>query len=121
MLHTWRAHKASILGNAAPDERRRGIDAMDSRPNDFRLALVAKARQYLSAHLNEKVGLAEIATAVDVPPAYLAETFKIVERFTRTAPSKIDCKVTVDDPTTGSRPWAFAIPRTRTDQEAICE
>jgi hypothetical protein len=50
-----------------------------------------------------------------------AETLKLVERFTRTAPDKIEWTVTVDDPTTWSRPWTFAIPLTMNDQEAIFE
>ena len=50
-----------------------------------------------------------------------ADTLKIVERFTRTAHDRIDWKVTVDDPTTWSRPWTFAIPLTMNDQEAIFE
>ena len=51
---------------------------MDSRPNDLRPALAAEASKYLSAHLNEKIGLPEIAAAIEVSPAYLAQTFKIV-------------------------------------------
>jgi hypothetical protein len=50
-----------------------------------------------------------------------AETLKIVERFTRTAPDRIEWTVTVDDPTTWSRPWTFAIPLTMNDQEAVLE
>jgi hypothetical protein len=50
-----------------------------------------------------------------------ADTLKIVERFTRTAQDRIDWKVTVDDPTTWSRPWTFAVPLTMNDQEAIFE
>src|SRR5262245_55186759 len=50
-----------------------------------------------------------------------ADTLKIVERFTRTAHDRIDWKVTVDDSTTWSRPWTFAIPLTMNDQEAIFE
>ena len=50
-----------------------------------------------------------------------ADTLKIVERFTRTAHDRIDWRVTVDDPTTWSRPWTFAIPLTMNDQEAIFE
>jgi hypothetical protein len=49
------------------------------------------------------------------------DALKIVERFTRTAPDRIEWKVTVDDPTTWSRPWTFAIPLTMNDQEAILE
>jgi hypothetical protein len=50
-----------------------------------------------------------------------ADTLKIVERFTRIAPDRLDWKVTVEDPTTWSRPWTFAIPLTMNDQEAIFE
>ena len=50
-----------------------------------------------------------------------ADTLTLVERFTRTASDKIEWTVTVDDPTTWSRPWTFAIPLTMNDQEAIFE
>jgi AraC family transcriptional regulator len=68
-----------MLGGAAPDEVRRSIDFMDPRPNDSRLALVTKVRKYLSAHLNEKVGLAEIAAAIDASSPYVAQTFRMNE------------------------------------------
>jgi hypothetical protein len=50
-----------------------------------------------------------------------ADTLKLIERFTRTAPDKIEWTVTVDDSSTWSRPWTFAIPLTMNDQEAIFE
>jgi hypothetical protein len=50
-----------------------------------------------------------------------ADTLKLVERFTRTAPDKIEWRVTVEDPATWARPWTFAIPLTMNDQEAILE
>jgi hypothetical protein len=50
-----------------------------------------------------------------------ADTLKLVERFTRTAPDKIEWTVTVEDPHTWSRPWTFSIPLTMNDQEAILE
>jgi hypothetical protein len=49
------------------------------------------------------------------------DALKLTERFTRTAPAKIEWTVTVDDPTTWSRAWTFAIPLTMNDQEAILE
>ena len=45
----------------------------------------------------------------------------LVERFTLVAPDRIDWSVTVDDPTSWSRPWTFAMPLTRNDEEAIFE
>jgi hypothetical protein len=50
-----------------------------------------------------------------------ADTLKLVERFTRTGPDKIEWTVTVEDPGTWSRPWTFSIPLTMNDQEAIFE
>ena len=49
------------------------------------------------------------------------DTLKLIERFTRVAPDRIEWTVTVDDPTTWSRPWTFAIPLTMNDQEAVLE
>jgi hypothetical protein len=39
-------------------------------------------------------------------------TLKLTERFTRTAPDKVRWAVTVEDPTTWTRPWTFALPLT---------
>jgi hypothetical protein len=49
------------------------------------------------------------------------ETLKLTERFTRVAPDKIWWAVTVDDPSTWTRPWTFAMPLTINDAEAIQE
>ncbi len=46
-----------------------------------------------------------------------AATLKLVERFTRIAPDKVRWSVTVDDPSTWSTPWTFAMPLTRDDSE----
>jgi hypothetical protein len=48
-------------------------------------------------------------------------TLTLVERFTLTAPDKIEWSVTVDDPSSWARPWTFAMPLTRNDDEAIFE
>jgi hypothetical protein len=48
-----------------------------------------------------------------------AATLKIVERFTRVAPDKVRWAVTVDDPSTWTRPWTFAMPLTRDDNEQL--
>ncbi|MGH9239969.1 MAG: hypothetical protein ACRD3G_18155 [Vicinamibacterales bacterium] len=39
-----------------------------------------------------------------------AEHLHLVERFTRVAPDRIDYRVTIEDPTTFTRPWTMAIP-----------
>jgi hypothetical protein len=45
----------------------------------------------------------------------------LVERFTLSAPDRIEWSVTVDDPSSWARPWTFAMPLTRNDDEAIFE
>jgi hypothetical protein len=41
-----------------------------------------------------------------------AETFRVVERFTRVAPDRIEWTATLDDPKTWTRPWTIAMPLT---------
>ncbi|HVQ12498.1 MAG TPA: hypothetical protein VMS40_02865, partial [Vicinamibacterales bacterium] len=48
-------------------------------------------------------------------------TLTLIERFTLTAPDKIEWSVTVDDPSSWARAWTFAMPLTRNDDEAIFE
>ena len=49
------------------------------------------------------------------------DTLKLVEKFTRTGANRIEWSVTVDDASTWTRPWTFAIPLTRTEQEPVFE
>ena len=49
------------------------------------------------------------------------EKMRLVERFTRISPTVLDWSVTVDDPTTWTRPWTFSIPLTVNDEEPIYE
>jgi hypothetical protein len=37
-------------------------------------------------------------------------TLKLTERFTRTAPDVVKWSVTIDDPTTWTKPWTFSMP-----------
>ena len=50
-----------------------------------------------------------------------AATLRLVERFTRTAPNRIEWTVTVDDRATWMRPWTFSMPLTMNDREHILE
>jgi hypothetical protein len=50
-----------------------------------------------------------------------ADALKLTERFTRTAPDKVRWSVTVEDPTTWTRPWTFAMPLTMNDTEPIMQ
>jgi hypothetical protein len=49
------------------------------------------------------------------------ETVRFVERFTPTGPDKLEWSFTVDDPSTWTRPWTFAMPLTRNESEAVLE
>jgi hypothetical protein len=48
-----------------------------------------------------------------------AERLKLTERFTRVAPDKISWTMTVEDPTTWTRPWTFGMPLTILDSEQM--
>jgi hypothetical protein len=50
-----------------------------------------------------------------------AAALRLVERFTRKAPDRIEWSVTVDDPTTWTRPWTFAMPLTMDAREPVLE
>jgi hypothetical protein len=43
------------------------------------------------------------------------DTFRIVERFTRTGPETLAYEFTVSDPTTWTRPWTAMVPWTKTN------
>jgi hypothetical protein len=50
-----------------------------------------------------------------------ASTLRLVERFTRTAADRLEWSVTIDDPSTWTRPWTFSMPLTMNDREPILE
>ena len=50
-----------------------------------------------------------------------AGALKLIERFTRLSPTRLDWRVTVDDATTWTKPWTFAIPLTVNDDEPVFE
>ncbi len=45
------------------------------------------------------------------------ETFRLTERFTRTDADTIDYQITVDDPSTWTKPWTASIPLTHLEDE----
>jgi hypothetical protein len=45
----------------------------------------------------------------------------LIERFTPTAPDRVEWSVTVDDPETWIRAWTFSMPLTKTDAEPVLE
>jgi hypothetical protein len=49
------------------------------------------------------------------------DTLRVTERFTRISPDKVKWSVTVEDPSTWTRPWTFALPLTMNDSEPIMQ
>jgi hypothetical protein len=48
-----------------------------------------------------------------------ADRLKVVERFTMTGPKTLQWNVTIDDPTTWTRPWTFSLPFTLNPAEPM--
>jgi hypothetical protein len=46
---------------------------------------------------------------------------RLIERFARVAPDQVRWEVTIEDPSTWTRPWSFAMPLRMDDREAILE
>jgi hypothetical protein len=93
-------------------------------PLDGRPQLGAAIRQYMGdarGHWDGNTLVVETTNFRD-EPAYRGSnpaTMRLVERFTATGPNKVEWAETIDDPSTWTRPWTFAMPLTRNDDEAI--
>ena len=49
------------------------------------------------------------------------DTLRLIERFTRIAPDRVQWSVTVDDPDTWTRPWTLTMPLTMDDTQPVLE
>jgi hypothetical protein len=49
------------------------------------------------------------------------ETLRLIERFKRISPDKVQWSVTVDDPDTWTRPWTFTMPLTVEGDQPVLE
>ena len=50
-----------------------------------------------------------------------SEAFRLVERFTRIAPDRVEWSATIDDPIVWTRPWTFAMNLIQDEKEQIFE
>jgi hypothetical protein len=50
-----------------------------------------------------------------------AETFRLIEKFTRTGPDTVKWAVTIDDPQTWTKPWTYSMPLTKDDSGPVLE
>jgi hypothetical protein len=95
-------------------------------PLDGRAPLSPSIRQYMGeprGHWDGTALVVETTNFKHEPPYRNAnpETLTFVERFTPTGPDTLEWSVTVNDPSTWTRPWTFAMPLTRNDKEAVLE
>ena len=52
---------------------------------------------------------------------YPVKNLRLIERFTRIAPGKVESTTTFDDSTLWTRPWTYSVPMTENDKELILE
>jgi hypothetical protein len=52
---------------------------------------------------------------------YSLKNMRLIERFTRTAPNKVEWSVTMDDPNVYSRSWTYSYPMTEDNTQPIFE
>ena len=93
-------------------------------PLDRRAPAPASIRQYMGSSRGRWEGNTLVVETTNLRTGYRGAnpaTLRLVERFTRVAPRVIEWKVTVDDPTTWTRPWTFSMPLTENDSEAVVE
>jgi hypothetical protein len=93
-------------------------------PLDGRPHAAPSIRQYMGIARGRWEGNSLVVETVNLRNGYRganAATLKYVERFTRIAPNVVEWRMTIEDPTTWTRPWTFAIPLTENDSEAIVE
>jgi hypothetical protein len=81
--------------------------------------------QNIRGYLGDSVGHWEGDTLVVETTNYSSKSFfrgarenlRVVERFTRVSPTRVDYEITLNDPTTWVRPWTLMIPLKKTSEE----
>ena len=93
-------------------------------PLDGRPHAASNVRQYMGNGRGRWEGDTLVVETVNLRNGYRGanpETLRFTERFTRIAPNVVEWKMTVNDPSTWTRPWTFAIPLTQSENERIVE
>jgi hypothetical protein len=88
-----------------------------SRPH-----LPAKVRQYLGDSVGRWDGDTLVVDVTNFSNLTnfegSAENLHVTERYTRTGPDLIMMRVTIEDPTTFTKPWTIEVPLTKADEKA---
>jgi hypothetical protein len=95
-------------------------------PLDERPRLSPLIRQYMGDARGHWEGPTLVVETTNFRPELVyrnanAYAVKLIERFTRTAPDRVQWSVTVDDPTTWTRPWTFELDLTQDSGESPLE
>jgi hypothetical protein len=95
-------------------------------PVDDRPRAGAAARSYMGEARARWEGHTLVVETINFNPKMSfrgsnPETTRLVERFTPTGPNTIEWQVTVEDPSTWTSPFTFAMDLTRDDSEAMIE
>jgi hypothetical protein len=90
-------------------------------PTDGRSHLRSTIRQWMGDSVGRWEGDTLVVDTTNFTDKVLyrgaAENLHLVERFTRVGPGEIDYRVTIEDPTTFSKPWTVAIPYVNTGED----
>ena len=90
-------------------------------PLDGRSHVGQNIRQWLGDSVGHWEGDALVVDTTNYSPKSdfrgSHENLHVVERFTRVSPNRIDYEITVNDPTTWTRPWTAMIPLKLTHEE----
>jgi len=90
-------------------------------PTDGRTHIRSNIRQWMGDSVGRWEGDTLVVDTTNFTDKVLyrgaAENLHLVERFTRVGPGEIDYRVTIEDPTTFSKPWTLAIPYVNTGED----
>ena len=90
-------------------------------PTDGRSHIRSAIRQWMGDSVGHWEGETLVVDTTNFTDKVLyrgaGENLHLVERFTRVGQDEIEYRVTVDDPTTFSRPWTLVIPFVNTGEE----
>jgi len=90
-------------------------------PTDGRTHVRSNIRQWMGDSVGHWDGDTLVVDTTNFTDKVLyrgaAENLHLVERFTRVGPGEIDYRVTIEDPTTFTKPWTLAIPYVTTGED----
>jgi len=95
-------------------------------PIDGRAHLDTRIRGYMGDSRGYWDGNTLVVETTNLHPAATyfgapGSRLRLIERFTRIAPGRVEWSMTFDDPTTWTKPWTYSLPMTEDDKQIIYE